>query len=64
MTERSYSPVEVPQHILDRFKKLPVATVWHVVHSSAGVPLPFMQNVRPFTPGQQLADYQPDSAGN
>ena len=55
MTERSYTPVDVPQHILDRFKKLPVATVWHVVHSTAGVPLPFMENVRPFTPGRRLA---------
>ena len=55
MTERSYTPVEVPQHILDRFKKLPVATVWHTVHLHAGVPLPFMENVRPCTPGQPLA---------
>jgi 5-oxopent-3-ene-1,2,5-tricarboxylate decarboxylase/2-hydroxyhepta-2,4-diene-1,7-dioate isomerase len=55
MTERSYTPVEVPQHILDRFKKLPVATIWHTVHSYAGVPLPFMENVRPYTPGQRLA---------
>ena len=55
MTERSYSPVEVPQHILDRFKNLPVATVWHTVHRYAGVPLPFMENVRTFTPGQRLA---------
>ena len=55
MTERSFTPVEVPQSILDRFKELPVATVWHIVHSYAGVPLPFMENVRPFTPGKRLA---------
>ena len=55
MTERSYSPVEVPQHILDRLKKLPVATVWNSVHRYAGVPLPYMNNVRLCTPGQQLA---------
>ena len=55
MTERSFSPVEVPQHILDRFKNLPVATVWNSVHKYAGVPLPFMQDVRLCTPGQQLA---------
>ena len=55
MTERSFTPVEVPQSILDRFKKLPVATVWHIVHTYANVPLPFMQNVRPYTPGQRLA---------
>jgi len=55
MTERSFTPVEVPQSILDRFKKLPVATVWHIVHTYANVPLPFMDNVRPYTPGQRLA---------
>lgn len=55
MTERSFSPVEVPQHILDRFKKLPVATVWNSVHRYAGVPLPYMNDVRLCTPGQQLA---------
>lgn len=55
MTERSYSPVEVPQHILDRLKKLPVATVWNSVHRYAGVPLPYMNDVRLCTPGQQLA---------
>ena len=55
MTERSFTPVEVPQHILDRFKKLPVATVWHTVHRYAGVPLPYMQDVRLCTPGQTLA---------
>ncbi len=55
MTERSFTPVEVPQSVLDRFKKLPVATVWHIVHSYADVPLPYMDNVRPFTPGKRLA---------
>ena len=55
MTERSFSPVEVPQHILDRFKNLPVATVWNSVHRYAGVPLPYMNDVRLCTPGQQLA---------
>ncbi len=55
MTERSYAPVDVPQRILDRFKKLPVATIWHTVHRYASVPLPFMENVRPCTPGQPLA---------
>ena len=55
MTERSFAPVEVPQHILDRFKKLPVATVWNSVHRYAGVPLPYMNDVRLCTPGQQLA---------
>ncbi len=55
MTERSYTPVDVPQEILDRFKKLPVATIWNHVWRDADVPLPFMENVMPFTPGQRLA---------
>lgn len=55
MTDRSFAPVEVPQEVLDRFKKLPVATVWHEVHRHAGVPLPYMENVRLYTPGQRLA---------
>ncbi len=55
MSDRSFTPVEVPQKILDRFKKLPVATVWHTVHRYAGVPFPYMNDVRLCTPGQQLA---------
>lgn len=55
MTERSYAPVHVAQAILDRFKKLPVATIWHHVVKDAGVPLPFMEGVRTYTPGQRLA---------
>ena len=55
MTERSFQPVDVPQAILDRYKRVPVATVWHHVLHDAGVPLPFMEGVRPFTPGQRLA---------
>ena len=55
MTERSYELVDVSQEILDRFKKLPVATIWGRVHTDLGVPLPFMENVYPFTQGQRLA---------
>ena len=55
MPNRSFNPVEVPQEILDRFKKLPVATIWHHVNHDAGVPLPFMEKVYPMTPGQRLA---------
>ncbi len=55
MTTRSYTPVHVSQEILDRFKKLPVATIWNHVMKDAGVPLPFMEGVRSFTPGQRLA---------
>jgi 5-oxopent-3-ene-1,2,5-tricarboxylate decarboxylase / 2-hydroxyhepta-2,4-diene-1,7-dioate isomerase len=55
MTTRSFDPVDVPQSILDRFKQLPVATIWHHVHKDAGVLLPFMDRVFPYTPGQRLA---------
>ena len=55
MAERSYTPVHVPQEILDRFKQLPVATIWHHVMYDAGVPLPFMEKVHLWTPGKRLA---------
>jgi regulator of RNase E activity RraA len=55
MSERSFAPVHVPQEILERFKKLPVATIWHHVVKDAGVALPFMENVRLWTPGKRLA---------
>jgi regulator of RNase E activity RraA len=55
MAERSFAPVHVPQEILDRFKKLPVATIWHHVVRDAGVPLPFMERVQLWTPGKRLA---------
>ena len=55
MTDRSYAPVEVAQEILDRFKQLPVATIWQHVVRDAGVPLPFMERVYPYTPGKRLA---------
>jgi 5-oxopent-3-ene-1,2,5-tricarboxylate decarboxylase / 2-hydroxyhepta-2,4-diene-1,7-dioate isomerase len=55
VTTRLYDPVHVPQAILDRFKKLPVATIWNHVVKDAGVPLPFMENVQLWTPGRRLA---------
>lgn len=55
MTDRSFAPVHAPQSILDRFKKLPVATIWNHVVKDAGVPLPFMENVHLWTPGKRLA---------
>ena len=55
MADQSYAPVHVTQDILDRFKKLPVATIWNHVVKDAGVPLPFMENVHLWTPGQHLA---------
>ncbi len=55
MAERSFQPVEISQAILNRYKQVPVATVWHHVLHDAGVGLPFMEGVLPFTPGQRLA---------
>ena len=55
MNGQSYEPVHVSQEILDRFKQLPVATIWHHVVKEAGVPLPFMEKVYPMTPGERLA---------
>ena len=55
MAERSFAPVDVSDDILDRFRKLPVATTWAAVANVAGVPLPFMEGVRNFTPGTRLA---------
>jgi 5-oxopent-3-ene-1,2,5-tricarboxylate decarboxylase/2-hydroxyhepta-2,4-diene-1,7-dioate isomerase len=50
-----FTPVDVPQSILDRFKALPVATVWGHTQKDAGVPLPFMEGVFAFTKGTRLA---------
>ena len=55
MSSRSFEPVDVAQEILERFKNVPVATVWYHVMQDAGVPLPFMENVYPMTPGKRLA---------
>ena len=55
MADRSFAPVDVSDDILDRFRKLPVATTWAAVANVAGVPLPFMEGVRNFTPGTRLA---------
>lgn len=55
MADRSYTPVHVSQEILDRFKKLPVATIWNHVVKDIGVPLPFMEKVQLYTPGKRLA---------
>ena len=56
MADRSMKPVHVDDAILERFRKLPVATIWHHVVDDAGVPLPFMERgVRTFSPGKRLA---------
>ena len=49
------TPVEVSDEILERFKHVPVATVWMAVNSILGVPLSFMEGVRSFTPNKRLA---------
>ena len=55
MADRSFAPVDVSDDILDRFRKLPIATTWAAVANVAGVTLPFMEGVRNFTPGKRLA---------
>ena len=53
--KRSFKPIEVNKELLERFKKVPVATVWGCLHNYLGVPLPFMENVKPMTPNKRLA---------
>ena len=53
--ERSYKATEVSKDILERFKKVPVATVWSCLNNYLGVPLPFMENVKVMTPNKRLA---------
>lgn len=55
MADRDYTPVDVSQNILDRFRMLPVATIWGHTQRDAGVPLPFMEGVYPFTKKRRLA---------
>ncbi|NQU97573.1 MAG: hypothetical protein HQ548_08015, partial [Chloroflexi bacterium] len=55
ISEFNTDPVDVPQEILDRFKKMPVATAYGVVSLLTGNRLCFMQGVRPMTPGKKLA---------
>jgi 5-oxopent-3-ene-1,2,5-tricarboxylate decarboxylase / 2-hydroxyhepta-2,4-diene-1,7-dioate isomerase len=50
MSEQSFAPVDVSQNILDRFRKLPVATIWHHVMHDAGVALPFIEGLTLYTP--------------
>ena len=53
--ERSYKPVEVSKELLERYKKVPVATVRSCLNNFLGVPLPFMEGVKPMTPNKRLA---------
>lgn len=50
MSERSFEPVEVSNDVLERFKKLPVATIWHHCVRDIGVPLPFIEGLTYYTP--------------
>ena len=34
--ERSYKPVEVSKELLERYKKVPVATIWSCLHNYLG----------------------------
>ena len=53
--ERSYKPVEVSKELLERYKTVHVATVWYCLNNFLGVPLPFMEGVKPMTPNKRLA---------
>ena len=55
MGDKKYEQVHVSDEILARFRKLPTATTWAAVSNVAGVPKPFMEGVRNFTPGKRLA---------
>lgn len=55
MAEQSFKPVHVGDEILERFRRVPVATVWNAVNLVAGVSLPYMEGVRAYTPGKRLA---------
>ncbi|MBK36927.1 MAG: hypothetical protein CME26_15535 [Gemmatimonadetes bacterium] len=50
-----FTPVDVPDSVLNRFRVLPIATVWSHTQKDAGVPLPFMEGVYPFTKACRLA---------
>jgi regulator of RNase E activity RraA len=53
MADRSFTPVDVPDSVLARFKKLPVATIWSHVVRDAGVALPFIEGLTLYTPGME-----------
>lgn len=55
MADRSFKPVHVGDEILERFRRVPTATVWGAVHNQLGVTLPYMEGVRSFTPGRRMA---------
>ncbi len=55
MADRSFKPVHVGDEILERFRRVPIATVWGAVNNQLGVTLPYMEGVRSFTPGRRMA---------
>ena len=48
------SSIEIPQSILDRYKKVTTATVWSAVRRRGSLAC-FMEDVIPMTPGRRLA---------
>ena len=55
MSDRSYAQVEIPQSILDRFKKVATANIWDILLGHSGVYFSFIENVHLRTPGERLA---------
>ncbi len=53
MSRSSFETRIIGQEILDRFKKLPVATIWHHVVHDAGVALPFIEGLELYTREQE-----------
>ena len=53
MAERSFEPVDISDDVLDRFRKLPVATIWQHVMRDAGVQLPFMEDLTLYSAGKK-----------
>jgi len=53
MPDRSMKPVNVSQSVLNRYKQLPIATVWGALKKE-GIDS-YMEGVRAFTPGHRLA---------
>ena len=55
MLERSYGIVEVERDILERYKRVPVATVWSCLSDYLQIPKSYMEGVQALTPGSRLA---------
>ena len=53
--KRSYKTVDVGKELLERYKHVPVATVWSCLNNFLGVTLHYMENVKIMTPNKRLA---------